>query len=143
MSTSWIRLGAEAPELASSITSRFDANLHHILGTIRSDGSPRLSGSEIEITPDRIRLGMMPDSHKLADVRRDPRVEIHSAPLDPKLADGDAKLLGLLIDDNAPDQPGSGFVLDIAGASVVRVAGDELEFTTWSPTAGLHTLRRQ
>ncbi len=143
MTTSWIRLAAEAPQLTWSITSRFSANLHHIIGTIRSDGSPRLSGTEVEITPERVRLGMMPESHKLADVRRDPRVEIHSAPLDPKLAEGDAKLAGCLDEEGAPDGPGSAFVLDVTNVSLVRVVDDELEFTTWTPSEGLRSHRRQ
>ncbi len=35
MNRSWIALRTEAPDLARAITDRFDANLHHVLGTIR------------------------------------------------------------------------------------------------------------
>jgi len=87
---------------------------------------------------------MMPESHKLDDVCRDPRVELHSAPLEADLAEGDAKLAGLLVDVGATaGQPGTAFVLDVTLASLLRVVGDELEFVTWSPDTGLRTHRRQ
>ena len=39
-------------------------------------------------------LAMMPDSRKAADLRRDPRFSLHSAPLDLELRDGDARIDG-------------------------------------------------
>jgi hypothetical protein len=144
MTTSWITLRSEAPDLARAITDRFEANLHHILGTIRPDGSVRLSGTEVTIDDDQVRVGMMPDSNKLRDVRRDPRVELHSAPLEDDLSNGDAKLAGLLMEVGETEgQPGVAFTLDVTKASLVRVIGDQLEFTTWSPTTGLRVSYRR
>lgn len=143
MNTSWTTLCSDTPELAQAITSRFKANLHHILGTIRPDGSVRLSGTEVTIDPDHVGLGMMPHSHKLNDVRRDPRVELHSAPLDAHLGGGDAKLVGVLIETGETEgQPCAAFTLDVTKASLVRVTGDQLEFTTWSPSSGIRILHR-
>lgn len=143
MNTSWTTLCSDTPELAQAITSRFTANLHHILGTIRPDGSVRLSGTEVTIDPDHVGLAMMPHSHKLNDVRRDPRVELHSAPLDAHLSRGDAKLVGVLIETGETEgQPRAAFILDVTKASLVRVIGDQLEFTTWSPSSGLRILHR-
>lgn len=143
MTTSWTTLCSDAPDLAQAITSRFKANLHHILGTIRLDGAVRLSGTEVTIDPDHVGLGMMPASHKLTDVRRDPRVELHSAPLDAHLSAGDAKLIGVLIETGETEgQPGFAFSLDVTRASLVRVTGDHLEFTIWSPTGGLRIQHR-
>ncbi len=139
----WQMLQEQAPDLARAIESRLHANLHHILGTIRPDGTPRLSGTEVEVTPTRLRIGMMPDSLKLRDAERDPRFELHTAPLDPDLVDGDAKLRGRLRHDgDVADQPGTAFVLDIEHASLVRVDHDALELTTWNRTDGLRTVRR-
>lgn len=139
----WQLLQLQAPDLARAIESRLNANLHHILGTIRTDGTPRLSGTEVEITPTQLRIGMMPGSLKLRDAERDPRFELHTAPLDPKLVDGDAKLRGRLRHDgDVPDQPGAAFVLDIEHASLVRVDQDALELTIWNQTDGLRTIRR-
>lgn len=141
----WADLLEASPELAERLAARFTANLHHVIGTIREDGAPRLSGTEVTIADGRVTVGMMPDSRKLADVRRDPRVEVHSAPLDDDLAHGDAKLAGVLVAIPEPDGgvPGSYFELRIRVASLVRVEGDELMFTVWRPDRGSRTIRRR
>ena len=143
--TGWAAFEADAPDLAERVRARFAANLHHIIGTIRSDGSPRLSGTEIRIEDGDVTVGMMPRSRKLADVQRDPRVEIHSAPLEEDLAGGDAKLAGALVELPAPEGgvPGSYFRLDLVLVSLVRVDGDELVFATWQPERGVRTTRRR
>ncbi len=93
--TSWADIATADPDLAARVRHRFESNLHHVHGTVRPDGSPRLSGSEVSFDDD-VRIGMMPGSRKLADVLRDPRVEIHSTPLEDDLANGDARLTGRL-----------------------------------------------
>ncbi|MEQ8718307.1 MAG: hypothetical protein RIE08_11925 [Acidimicrobiales bacterium] len=144
MYTRWSNVASSAPEFAASVAARFGANLHHLLGTIRADGSPRISGTEVTIGSD-VGLGMMPDSRKLADVGRDPRVEIHSAPLEEDLAAGDAKIGGRLVAAGAPPKgaPGSMFVVDIERVSLVQVDGDELVVSVWHPGSGLQVTRRR
>lgn len=140
---SWRRVRDEAPELAASVRGRFAANLHHVIGTVRSGGAPRLSGTEVQIDDDEVRLGMMPGSRKLEDVLRDPRVEIHSAPLEEDLRDGDAKLTGRLVHTGPVEgQPGSAFTLDIGRVGLVQVVENGLVLTTWTPDGGLTTTRR-
>ena len=46
---SWSEVEAEAPELAPLARSLFDAFKHKTLATLRRDGSPRISGIEIDI----------------------------------------------------------------------------------------------
>ncbi|MBW3562440.1 MAG: pyridoxamine 5-phosphate oxidase [Actinobacteria bacterium] len=143
--TGWAAFEADAPDLAERVRERFAANLHHIIGTVRADGSPRLSGTEVRIGDGDVTVGMMPGSRKLADVQRDPRVEIHSAPLEEDLASGDAKLAGALVELPAPEDgvPGSYFRVDLGLVSLVQVDGDELAFTTWRPGRGVRTTRRR
>lgn len=143
--TSWGTFVEAAPELAGRIRARFAANLHHVIGTVRLEGAPRLSGTEVRLGDDEVTVGMMPGSRKLDDVRRDPRVELHSAPLEEDLAEGDAKLAGALVpvDGPAGGVPGSYFRLAIELASVVRVDGDELVVITWRPGDGVRTVRRR
>ncbi len=140
---SWGEFEHEEPELAEVIRSRFEANLHHVLGTIRSDGAPRLSGTEVRIDRAEVTVGMMSGSQKLSDVQRDPRVEIHSAPLEVDLAAGDAKLAGSLLEQGPTRGPeGTSFRLRIALASLVRVEGNELVLTAWRPGRGVREIRR-
>jgi hypothetical protein len=84
----------EAPDLAEHARRVFDAHKHKTMATLRADGSPRISGTEAEFTDDDLMFGSMPDSRKGADLRRDPRLALHSATVDEELADGDAKLSG-------------------------------------------------
>lgn len=141
----WATFAADAPDLAERVRGRFAAHRHHILGTVRPDGSPRLSGTEVAFDDDELTVGMMPESRKLADVRRDARVELHSAPLEEDLAEGDAKVAGTLIANAAPDAgpDGAYFRMAIDLVSLVQVEGDELVLTSWRPGRGLDTVRRK
>ncbi len=140
----WDEFAAGVPVLAAAIRDRFASNLHHVVGTIRPDGSPRLSGSEVTFAGGEVSIGMMARSRKLADIERDPRVEIHSAPLEDDLAGGDAKLAGRLRrTGTVGDDEGFMFALDLERASLVRVDGDELDITVWTPERGARTMRRK
>jgi hypothetical protein len=91
---SWAQFESEAPELAAPLRAAFEGHLHHIIATLTLDGSPRVSGNEVRFAGDDVWLGMMPASRKAADLRRDPRVAIHAAPVDVTLAIGDGKFSG-------------------------------------------------
>ncbi|HZD38745.1 MAG TPA: pyridoxamine 5'-phosphate oxidase family protein, partial [Actinomycetes bacterium] len=44
----WEQFTSEAPELAAAVRARFEATKHHVLATVRRDGSPRVSGTEVD-----------------------------------------------------------------------------------------------
>jgi pyridoxamine 5'-phosphate oxidase-like protein len=90
----WNNVMKAAPELALAVQRRFDTYIHKTLATLRADGSPRISGVEASFRDGELWLGMMPDSRKAKDLLRDPRFALHSATVDPDMADGDAKLSG-------------------------------------------------
>jgi nitroimidazol reductase NimA-like FMN-containing flavoprotein (pyridoxamine 5'-phosphate oxidase superfamily) len=95
---SWDEVAAAAPEIADKAKALFDAHRHKVLATLRKDGSPRISGIEANFRDGELWLGMMPGSRKALDLRRDPRLALHSAtidpPDDPAKFEGDAKLSG-------------------------------------------------
>lgn len=90
--TSWADVVAEAPELAGSVVERFAAHRHHVLATLRRDGSPRVSGTEVTLLDGELWLGSMWMARKAADLRRDPRCAVHAHTGDGSMDDGDAKL---------------------------------------------------
>ena len=45
----WKQFSDEVPALADAVQARFKAHKHHVLATLRKDGSPRVSGTEVEI----------------------------------------------------------------------------------------------
>lgn len=140
----------EAPELAEVVERVFGSGTNKTLATLRADGSPRISGTELEIGDD-VTLGMMPASRKLQDVLRDPRVAIHSPTLEPpqdqKQWVGDAKLAGRLVEIPLPPGalPGAYFALDVT--EVVHTGLDEaatrLVVTAWHPGRGVTRVERE
>jgi Pyridoxamine 5'-phosphate oxidase len=98
----WDEVTRAAPELAEAVQRRFDAHIHKTLATLRADGSPRISGVEASFRDGELWLGMMPDSRKARDLQRDPRFALHSATVDPEMADGDAKLAGRAVEVTDP-----------------------------------------
>lgn len=74
---------------------RFQQYRHHVLATLRADGSPRVTGLEVEFRMDALWFGMMPNSRKALDLRRDPRFAVQANPgPDADMADGDVRVSG-------------------------------------------------
>ncbi|MET7468822.1 pyridoxamine 5'-phosphate oxidase family protein [Micromonospora sp. NPDC005222] len=77
--TWWSDLVAAEPEFAARVRARFAVRKHGTMATVRRDGSPRISGTEFEFGDDgQLRLGSMAGAVKALDLRRDPRVALHS-----------------------------------------------------------------
>ena len=92
---SWSALETEAPELTALAREFFDAFVHKTLATLRRDGSPRISGTEVIFAEGELWLGSMWQSLKARDLQRDPRFALHSGSPDPDAGwRGDAKLAG-------------------------------------------------
>ena len=81
--TSWKAIENDAAEFAAKVKARFEAGTNKTLATLRADGAPRISATECKFEDGELTLGMMEDSRKLIDVRRDPRVAIHGPTLEP------------------------------------------------------------
>src|SRR4051812_12322810 len=97
--SAWSEFEREAPELAAQVRDRFTARKHHTMATLRLDGSPRISGTEVELADGELRIGSMPGAVKARDLLRDPRLAIHSATSDPPEGqptawEGEAKVSG-------------------------------------------------
>ncbi len=96
--TTWGDFEHEAPELAGRVQARFDDTGLALVATLRADGSPRISGWEPLFADGQLWLGSMPESRKLADVRRDPRLTLHNATADKNVAQGDATISGRAVE---------------------------------------------
>jgi hypothetical protein len=94
---SWDDIEQAAPELAARARGYLDAHVHKTLATIRRDGAPRISATEIFFAEGDVWLGSMPGALKARDLQRDPRFALHSGSKDPGEGwDGDAKLAGVV-----------------------------------------------
>lgn len=92
---SWSEIEAQAPQVTAPAREFLDAFVHKTLATLRKDGSPRISGSEVIFAEGDLWLGSMWQSLKARDLQRDPRFALHSGSPDPDAGwRGDAKLAG-------------------------------------------------
>ena len=80
---SWHDLEREEPAFAARVRALFDARKHKTIATLRADGSPRISGIEVEFKDGELTFGSMPDARKGADLVRDPRFALHGPTVDP------------------------------------------------------------
>jgi hypothetical protein len=164
--SSWGEIAQAEPGFAATVQRRFDAHRHKTLATLRADGSPRISGVEATFGGGELWLGMMPDSRKALDLRRDPRLALHSASLDPEMSEGDAKISGRAQEVSDPSSyrsfarasgeatgekpPPAGsfhlFRVDVSEVVLIRVGGDppdRLVIETWRADTGLHRVERR
>jgi hypothetical protein len=156
----WKEIEAAAPELAGRAQAAFDAHKHKVLATLRKDGSPRISGIEATFADGQLWLGMMPGSRKALDLRRDPRLALHSASLDPPddpaSWTGDAKLAGRAVEVEDPallEKLGAGdqadaahlFRVDVTEVVHIRVGdpADHLVIELWQEGRGLRRMQRR
>lgn len=147
----WDEFVAADPELAAHVRRCFAVRKHATLATLRRDGSPRISGTEVEFgNDDEVYLGMMPGSLKALDLRRDPRLALHcpteDAPEpDPGSWPGDAKIAGRGVevsDMTATDQPHR-FRIDVREVVLTTVDGEHLVIRSWHPERGLERRLRR
>lgn len=94
----WSELERAEPQLAASVRARLEATKHHVLATLRADGAPRVSGSEVLFHGEILGLGSMWGARKALDLRRDGRFALHANPGDGSMEGGDAKLSGTAVE---------------------------------------------
>ncbi len=151
---SWNDIEAEAPDLAARVRGRFTSAKHHTLATLRRDGSPRISGTEVTFALGDLWLGSMEGARKALDLRADPRFALHSSTADETLADGDARIAGVAEETTDPakvaevydgEAPGPMhlFRLDVQELVLTRVQGDDLVVDSWHPGRGAQQIKRQ
>ena len=146
---SWSEFEAAAPELAARVRERLDAHAHKTIATLRSDGSPRISGTEARIADGELWIGSMWQARKARDLQRDPRFALHSGSDEPSDWKGDAKLAGVV--EEIPDteenggEPSHRFRLDLREVSTVGLDDKRthLVIDVWTLEGGVRTIKRK
>lgn len=101
--TNWAAFVGAEPDFAGTVEERFGAFTHHVLATLRKDGSPRTTGLEVRFLGGELWLGMMPDSLKVLDLRRDPRFALQANPgSGTDMGGGDVRISGRAIEVQDP-----------------------------------------
>ncbi|WP_380284845.1 pyridoxamine 5'-phosphate oxidase family protein [Kitasatospora purpeofusca] len=153
----WQDFEHEAPDLAPAVRARFEANKHHVLATLRKDGSPRVSGTEVDFIGADVMLGSMRGAVKALDLRRDARFALHSNPSDATLAEGDSKLSGRAVEltdatdiagyeaelPEPPPGPYHAFRLELEQVVHTTVEGDAVRISSWRPGEQVRRFERR
>ncbi|MET0458570.1 MAG: pyridoxamine 5'-phosphate oxidase family protein [Ilumatobacteraceae bacterium] len=148
---SWNDVEREQPEFAARVRALFDVRKHKTIATLRADGSPRISGIEVEFDDGELTFGSMPGARKGADLARDPRFALHGPTVDPPEAEpsgwtGEAKVAGraVLVGDLEGETAGQLFRADLDEVVLTRLtdAGDRLQIEVWRPGAALWRVER-
>jgi len=153
---SWSVIEQIEPEFASRVQRLFDAGRHKTIATLRSDGSPRISGIECEFRGGQLRFASMSDARKLADLNRDPRFALHGPTFHPEEGrerewPGEAKISGIVVSadvmttEEGVARDGNAFIADVAEVVITRLNADATKLVVefWSPERGLRSFERE
>ncbi|WP_435242283.1 pyridoxamine 5'-phosphate oxidase family protein [Streptomyces cucumeris] len=100
----WSRFASEEPGLADAVRDRFGQYRHHVLATVRKDGSPRLTPLDVTFGAGELWLALTPASYKELDPRRDPRFSLQANPgPGDVMTEGDARIGGRVVEVTDPD----------------------------------------
>jgi hypothetical protein len=154
----WRELELGGPEIARLGSARLRAARVALLGTLRSDGSPRISPIEPYIAEGELLIGALTWSRKAADLRRDQRCVLHSAVTDPDAGEGELKLYGFALEATQdlrgapcqawwlewPPEAATVFCMRITRAAFIDwdTAEGRMTVHQWSPADGYHRASR-
>ncbi|MEW2167545.1 pyridoxamine 5'-phosphate oxidase family protein [Streptomyces sp. NPDC007084] len=153
----WAAFSSAEPDLARTAEERFGAFTHHTLATLRRDGSPRTSGIEVRFVGGELWLGMMPDSLKALDLRRDPRFALQANPgAGTEMGGGDVRISGRAVEVGDEDPAKAAYGKEVEPPEPFHLFRTELTEVTrtyvedetylvlqvWKPGAPVRTLKR-
>ncbi len=154
----WQDLELGAPEIARLGAARLDSARVAMIGTVRADGSPRISPIEPYRANGCLLVGAIVWSAKAADLRRDPRYTLHSIVTGPDSGEGELKLHGLAAEadpDLRTKAAGSWWSAQCSDKAIVfalriglalfvtwDIEHGEMTVHRWSPTGGYRQTAR-
>jgi pyridoxamine 5'-phosphate oxidase-like protein len=143
---SWGEFEAAEPDFAKRVRRLMRSRKHLTMATLRRDGSPRISGTEVQFTGGELRIGSMPRAVKAMDLLRDGRVAVHGPTHDPAKSGswrGEAKVAGRAV-ELASGNDSHAFRIDIDEVVITRLneAGNRLVIESWNPRRGYRATER-
>lgn len=158
----WSALVAEAPTLAAPAQELFDRFGFVFVGTIRADGTPRISAVEVHVVDGHLMLVMVAGTQKACDLQRDRRLVVQTPVTDAGNPGSEFKLRGAALaadpalrDATAtaiqaasgwrPEQSWRFFDVDVQAASLLSWTPEEgdMILTRWDREYGLRANERR
>ncbi len=122
---SWVEFESEAPELAQRCRALIEGFGYMLAGTVRRDGTPRISPVETHFVEGHLVVAMERGTFKARDVLRDPRLVLNAPITDPHEPGAELKLRGLAVPVDAGD------LREAAADTIERESG-------WRPPTDWH-----
>jgi hypothetical protein len=156
----WANFEAAAPLLAAQGRELIERFRFVLVGTIRRDGTPRISPVEAHIVRGHMMLVMIPGTLKARDLLRDPRILLNSPITHPDDPNMEFKLRGRAVETRdqvlrvatadaieaasgwRPPDGWHFFSIDIEDAAFLEWQRGELHLTRWNRDRGLDHLRQ-
>jgi hypothetical protein len=156
----WADLEMAAPDVAAPGRELVERFGYVLAGTIRRDGTPRISPVEAHFVEGELMLAMMPGTLKARDLLRDPRLVLNVPIDDPHDPGFEFKLRGraVAVEDPAlrratadtiktssgwrPREDWHFFSIDVEDASLMLWVDGALRMTRWSRSGGLEEATR-
>jgi hypothetical protein len=154
----WAEFEAAAPDLATRGLELIGRLGFVLLGTIRRDGTPRISPVEARVVEGHLMLVMIRDTHKARDVLRDPRLVLNTPITDAADPGSEFKLRGraVAVEDRSlaeaaadateiasgwrPPADWHYFSIEVEDVALMDWDRGELTMTRWSRDGGLERL---
>ncbi len=158
---SWPEFELAAADLAVHGRELFRRFGFVFIGTIRADGTPRISPVEVHIVTGHLMLVMITGTQKVRDVHRDPRVTLQTPVMDPAEPGDELKLSGRVaiesdsrqrtatadvIESTSGWRPGeswSFFHLRVTAVAHISWERGDMLLTRWSMSRGLRATERR
>ena len=156
----WAELEAAAPGIALPARALIERHRFMLAGTIRRDGTPRISPVETHIVRGHLMVVMIAGTLKARDVARDPRIVLNAPVVDPSAPVEELKLRGRAVPVGDPEQreatsaaieAASGWrpkpewhflSIELEDAAYIAWNAGVMEMTRWTPEAGVQRTTR-
>jgi Pyridoxamine 5'-phosphate oxidase len=156
----WAGFEAAAGDLGVDARALLERHGFVLLGTIRRDGTPRISPVEVHLVGGELMLVLIAGSWKARDVERDPRVVLQSPVADAADPGDELKLRGRLVPVDAAQaaatavavEAASGWrpaeswrflALDLEAVALIAWRAGEMLLRRWDPSGGLQAPERR
>jgi hypothetical protein len=156
----WADLEAAAPGLATSGRELLERYRFVYIGTLRRDGTPRISAVEARVVLGELAMTMIPGTLKARDLLRDPRIALNAPLQHPDDPNEEFKLRGRALEVRDPElkeavavavDSTSGwrppldwhfFSVDISHAASIVWSEGVMRMSLWSPDQGVSEVER-
>ena len=156
----WSALEEVAQPLARAGRELLDRFGFVLLGTVRPDGTPRISPVEAHLVRGYLMLVLIPGTRKAHDVRRDPRIAVQTPVTEAADPGGELKLRGRVstVDATQRDatsaavqlrsgwRPAASWLflsVGVESAALLQWRAGDMLLTRWDPVRGLRGPQRR